>query len=168
MLGLNPEEKVLMLVRRHWWVMVRPLVFFFVLLLIPGIAAYATALYAPDIQFDAALTQFLFFLYLMGLLLFAFVLWTNYYLDVWIITSERIIDINQKNLFSRVISEFPINRVQNVTIEIEGIIETMLKFGDLKVETAGRGEGFTIRDAPNLYEAKSIILRHSEANTAQP
>ena len=105
---------------------------------------------------------------LMGLLLFAFVLWTNYYLDVWILTSERIIDINQKNLFSRVISEFPINRVQNVSIEVHGVIETLLKFGDLKVETAGHGGGFTIRDAPNLYEAKNIILRHSESNTTQP
>lgn len=88
------------------------------------------------------------------------VLWADYYLDVWIITTKRLIDIRQSSLFSRQISEFQIDRVQDVTIDIHGIIPTLLKFGNLRVETAS-ASSFTIEDAPHLYEAKDFILEYS-------
>ena len=92
--------------------------------------------------------------------MYGFVLWTDYYLDVWLITTERLIDIQQRGLFDRTISELSLNNVQDVTIEIRGIIPTLLKFGNLKVQTASEST-FTINDAPRLYEAKELILRYS-------
>jgi uncharacterized membrane protein YdbT with pleckstrin-like domain len=100
-------------------------------------------------------------LYILSLLLFLFIIWTDYYLDIWIITSKRIIDVEQKGLFNRSISEFSLANVQDVTIEINGIVETLLKFGDLNVQTAGQ-MNFVINQAPNLYEAKDLILKYAE------
>ena len=96
----------------------------------------------------------------MVLLTFLFYFWADYYLDMWIITTERIIDINQLGLFSREISEIPLRHVQDVTIEVHGIIETFLKFGTIKIQTAGERE-FTIDTVPRLYEAKDLILKYS-------
>ena len=61
----------------------------------------------------------------------------DYYLDVWIITSHRIIDINQNGLFSRVVAQYRLERIQNVTADVSGFLPTVFNFGDVKVETAG-------------------------------
>ena len=103
-------------------------------------------------------------LYIMALLLFLFLVWMDQYLDMWIITTERIIDIEQNGLFSRDISEIPIKHVQDVTIEVHGLIETFLRFGTIRIQTAGERE-FKINFVPKLYEAKDIILKCAqEAN----
>lgn len=147
-----------MIIRRHWFVLLAPSLSIFFLLLLPALLPLLPfELFNAGISLGA-LGTFLFSLYLLFLLLFAFLIWMNYYLDVWIITSERIIDIEQHNLFSRTISEFPMSRVQDISIDIHGIIETFFKFGDLKVQTAGSHEGFVINDAPDLYAAKDLIL----------
>lgn len=162
MITLGTNERILIVLRRHWWVMIGPALFTFLLLFIPSVVASGAPL-VPAIQLDLpeALVRFLTALYFLSLLLFAFILWMNYYLDVWIITNERVIDIEQRHLFSRVISEIPLERVQNVSIEIHGIIETLLKFGHIKVQTAGHREPFMIPDVPELYRAKDLILYYA-------
>lgn len=162
MLTLGSDERILMVLRRHWWVMVSPILFTLFLLIIPAILVSALPSLVPavDASWEPVL-RFFTTLYFLGVLLFAFILWMNYYLDVWIITNERVIDIEQRNLFSRVISEIPMERIQNVSIEIHGVVETLLKFGDITVQTAGHREPFMIPGVPDLYQAKDLILYYA-------
>ena len=81
--------------------------------------------------------------------------------DTWIITSRRIIDIEQQGLFSRHVAEIPLSRVQDITIEVNGILETLLRFGTIRIQTAGERD-FFINDVPRLQELKNIILTQLE------
>ena len=151
------------MVRRHWFVLARPLIFFFIALVFPTIfLSFVLPLFpvlaAPS--FEPVLYFFL-TLYFMGLFLFLFIFWVNYYLDVWIVTTQRLIDIEQKSLFSREIAEMRLSRIENVTVDIHGFIQTMLGFGDVVVETAGVSR-FIIKDAPRFYEVKNALLRHQQ------
>jgi hypothetical protein len=65
---------------------------------------------------------------------YIFITWIDYYFDVWIITNERIINIEQKNLFIRTTSEVTLTRVQDVTATIGGFFPTLLDFGDVLVQ----------------------------------
>lgn len=161
MLQLQPDEKILTSIRKHWFVVLRSLVIFIILVLIPPVVLSVFPLIVADFDTEliGTLVNFFFSLYLITLFLFLFLFWMDYYLDMWIITDRRIIDVEQKGLFRRIISEIPLTRVQDVTIEIHGIIETFLKFGTIKIQTAGERE-FTIDNIPRLYEIKNIILRH--------
>lgn len=162
MLNLHENETVLMTIRRHWFILLAPSFLIFILLLLPVTLLPLIPFAFPEVEIGlGSLSNFILSLYLMFLLAFAFLIWMNYYLDVWIITTERIIDIEQHNLFSRTISEFPMSRVQDISIDVHGVIETFLKFGDLKVQTAGSQNGFVINDAPHLYEAKDAILKQA-------
>lgn len=116
--------------------------------------AISTHTYEPVLNFFLVL-------YFMGLFLFLFIFWVNYYLDVWIITTQRLIDIEQKNLFSREIAEMRLSRIENVSVNVRGFIQTMLGFGDIVVETAGVSR-FIIKDAPHYYEVKNALLRHQQ------
>lgn len=163
MLTLSVNERILIVLRRHWWTMVTPSLLTAFLALLP--AVWVTFLPATIPFFQEAgkpLLSFLTTIYFMGILLFALIVWMDYYLDVWIVTNERVIDIEQRNLFSRTISEIPMERIQNVSIEVHGVVETILKFGDIMVQTAGQEAPFMIPKVPNLYEAKDLILHYSK------
>ncbi len=166
MLTLAENEKILIVVRKHWFVMARTVAVFIALLLFPPI--FLTIL--PFANFGVAqalleyITNFALSLYIMVLVLFLFLFWMDYFLDIWVVTSERIIDVEQRGLFSREISEIPLSHVQDISIEITGVIETFLKFGTMRIQTAGE-RPFCIKDAPHLYETKDIILAEIRKRT---
>src|SRR3989344_2896083 len=160
MLKLNEKEEIGLVIHKHWFVMARTITGFLFLVIIPPIILTFLPLFTQnfDQQLIQALANFFLALYIMILFLFLFLTWMDLYLDMWIITNERIIDVEQQGLFRRQMSEIPIKHVQDVTIEIKGVIETFLKFGTIRIQTAGERE-FKIEYAPNLYEAKDLILR---------
>ncbi|MDP3727639.1 MAG: PH domain-containing protein [bacterium] len=162
MLLLGPSETILLTMRRHWIVFAGPTVLFTVLLLVPPVLLLAGRAALPIFTAPAveAVADFFLALYLAGLLTYLLVAWLGYYLDVWIITSERVIDIEQKTLFHREISEISLDRVQNVTIEVPGFTATILKFGNMKIQTAGAGE-FAILEVTDFERAKDLILQYS-------
>lgn len=85
-----------------------------------------------------------------------FLAWTDYYLDVVIITNQRIIDIEQRGIFSREISTLHLSKVQDVTSEVHGILATFLKFGDLHVQTAGQQREFVVRCINNPVKVRQV------------
>lgn len=162
MLILRENELILAVVRKHWYVMAKYAVVMIGLFFVPPIVWGIIPLASVNISralLDAA-ANFFMSLYIMALALISFLFWTDYYLDMWIVTDQRILDIEQNGLFSREVSEIPLSRVQDVTIEIHGIIETLLKFGTIRIQTAGERE-FVIHDAPRPYETKDTILNHA-------
>ena len=169
MIKLNPDEKILMVIRRHWFVMVGPVVLLIILLVFPSIFLTTVPYFYPALNNSPEIQPMINFslaLYILTVILYLFIWWSDYYLDIWIITNKRLVDIEQKGLFNRHISEMNVENIQNVTLQIEGLIPTLLKFGNLLVETAGEGQ-FKIKDAPNLYEAKDLLLRFSNHHTNQ-
>lgn len=165
MIHLRENEKVLMVLHRHWIVIVwRFLAGTFLALLplivVPGILAMEVI--QKIIQIDSFGPAILFFqvIYLMIISLLLFIFWVDYYLDMWIITNERIIDIEQNGLFQRSISEFMLDKVQDITVEIPDFMATILKYGNIIIQTAGE-KPFRIKQIPKVYEAKNIILDYS-------
>ena len=159
MIHLSPGEKILQVFHRHWIAVFGKFVvgLFLVLLpliIIPGI--FVTNIITIP-SWAAPLILFFLVIYLMLIVLLLFIFWIDYYLDMWIVTNERIIDINQNGLFQREITEFRLDKVQNITVKIPDIAATFLKYGDLIIETAGEST-FTINQIPNVYEAKNLIL----------
>src|SRR3989344_282267 len=169
MIKLGIDEKILMVIRRHWFVMVGPVVLLVFLLVFPSVFLTTAPRFYPALNNNPEIQPMINFslaLYILIVILYLFIWWSDYYLDIWIITNKRLIDIEQRGLFNRHISEMNVENIQNVTLQIEGLISTLLKFGNLLVETAGEGQ-FKIKDAPNLYEAKDLLLMHSNHNTNQ-
>jgi hypothetical protein len=70
--------------------------------------------------------------------------WTLYYLDMWIVTDRRLIDIDYKGFFDRDIAMLRLDKVQDLTVQVQGVIGSLLKFGHIVVQTAGTQEEFVI------------------------
>jgi uncharacterized membrane protein YdbT with pleckstrin-like domain len=96
--------------------------------------------------------------------LYSFMIWIDYYFDIWVITSERIINVEQKGLFSREVSELRYSKIQDVTMEVNGFLPTVLNYGDIRVQTAGEEEEFLFRTISDPYTIKGIIMKLQKQN----
>ena len=106
----------------------------------------------------------IFFLFLILLLIWnlIFIIITNHYLDCWIITDRRTIHTELRGFFSRFYSSVSHYKVQDVTVDVHGILPTVMKYGDMKIQTAGSFRKFVFRQIPNPYEAKKALLQASD------
>ena len=80
-------------------------------------------------------------------------------LDTWIITNERIINIEQEGLFNRTASELDLAAVQDTTAEIRGILQTLFTYGQVYVQTAGEKGRFHFKNIDNPEHVKELITR---------
>ena len=169
MLQLESDETVRQVVRKHWFILLLELAIPVIVLPLPFllydfISGQELALGAEIITttIPEALLPFLVATWVLLIWIKLFGVWTDYYLDTWIVTDKRIIDIEQRGFFRRHISSFRMERIQDVTIEVNGIIATLLNFGDIHVQTAGESREFIIKGIPKPKQLKEAILRQSD------
>jgi membrane protein YdbS with pleckstrin-like domain len=60
----------------------------------------------------------------------------DWFFNVCIVTDERIFDVDFVNLVYREISEANIDQVQDVTVQMGGVIRTIFNYGDVLIQTA--------------------------------
>ncbi len=172
------DEKIMLHLRKHWFIFFRLYFFFAILAAIPAVIIFVLALNNP-VLFSSDKMQVILKvgidIYYLMILVFALTIWTINYLDVWTITSRKIISRDQLGLFNRVVSELELNRIQDITAEQKGILETTLNYGDVQIQSAGEIERFTFTDIPNPNEVARMIekirqdCQHEQPeNTNQP
>jgi uncharacterized membrane protein YdbT with pleckstrin-like domain len=164
MIKLEKDEHVILEIRKHWFYLLAEIGLAIVLILIPILLfPFLKAIGFKIDVFSISLTLFLYFLWCLILWLFIFVFWTNYYLDVWFVTSDKVYDIEQHALFKREVSVLHYEKIQDVTYEIGGIAHSLLNLGDIHVQTAGTERNFTIKGVkdPAYIQRKinEILLR---------
>jgi hypothetical protein len=162
--GQHDDEQVILFLRRHWFI------FLMRLLLVIASVIGLVFIYVFFNLLSSDFSQSDYF----NLLLFAeslgtlfiwnlfFILWIDFYLDAWIVTNERIINISQKGFFNRDISELKLTKIQDVTSEIVGVIPTLLNYGNIYVQTAAEKERFAFYQIPNPNEVKNTIVQLQE------
>lgn len=161
MIALEPGEKIVYEVRKHWFQL---FVWGFALCL-----AAITPLFLGGVLtvvIFGSLTEYavsiagLFYTLWLGLLwMIFFIEWTDYRLDVWVITNQRIIDIDQRGLFNRDVATARFERVLDIKANVSGLIGTFFHFGSIELQTAGAVKEFTMRYAANPETAKDMIYK---------
>jgi len=172
MIKLHPNERVFFEIRKHWFVMFPPSIYFFLLAVFPPIIAFmidyssfSLNIMINGVEHTSALLFLLYLVWLLILWIGFFAHWTDYYLDVWFVTNERIIDVEQKGFFHREISSIQFGNIQDVSIEIKGLLGTLLDFGSLRVQTAGESSGsFILNHAHSPEHYKQLILEKKSAH----
>jgi hypothetical protein len=158
---LDRDEKVVVIIRKHW------LIFFLHTLLFAGVALLPLVAYSftpPQIietiqvLVPGSVALFIYLLMVLFLWLLVFIDFTTYHLDVWIVTNRRIIDINQKTLFARDTITLMLEKIQDATVEVRGLMATLFNYGTLIIHTAGENPDIVIRYAANPQYAKDKIL----------
>jgi hypothetical protein len=170
-LQLEADEVAIKIIHRHWLTLFTRLFGLAVFAIIPLLAwiiIIVTQSLSPKLLLDIRLyTTHFGFIYSTWLLYTTMVVAsaiTNHYLDAFIVTNRRIIIIDQQGFFKRQIGSFRHDKLQDVNIEINGLIATLFDYGTVEAETASSSSGeFRAYHLPHPNEVKAIILKASQS-----
>jgi hypothetical protein len=128
----DPEEKVILILRKHPVTNLKWIVMGVILLIAPFVVSYVT---------NFSFLPFRFYLVsLLGwyMLSFAYVFenFLNWFFSVNIITDKRVIDVEFLNLVYRQVSDCEHRQIQDVTVKIGSVIRTIFNYGDILIQTA--------------------------------
>ncbi len=157
-LQLNPGEQVIIKTGRHRFILygkVGQLIGMFAIILAISIVILSSLPPESPFRNIAILTLLLTTLFVWT---YAFVVWLDYHLDIWIVTTERIIDTELLGLFQRNLSEFKLSRIQDVSVDVHGIFPTLLDYGNVHIQTAGVTRQFVFQQVPKPQKIKRLIL----------
>jgi hypothetical protein len=81
-----------------------------------------------------------------GLLLTRFLRW---FFNIYIVTNERLVDIDFVNLLYKEFSEARLEKIQDISFNSRGILAALFNFGTVHVQTAGELPNFSFESVPN-------------------
>ena len=161
------DERLVLFLRSHWVIPLKVALLCLVLFLVPAIIAIPFLDRIPAILAHPSAGPFAIILvsmYLLALSLFSFQQFITYYLDTWIVTTERIISIEQESLFHRTTSETHLATIQDATAEVHGFLQTMFDYGDVYIQTAAEKGRFSFNNIPHPEKVKQLILQLTESD----
>ncbi len=163
MIGLHDGEEVILEKRRFWLPIAAQGAVLFLLGILPFFAILGANILPQEVATIASdyagVFLFLAVAWLLMLWVVFAIMWTNYYLDVLLVTTARVVDIQQLHLFSRELIELRTENIQDIKIEVKGIVPSLLNYGNLHIQTAGERKEFIVRNIHDPHGVKEIIAR---------
>jgi len=166
----KPGEKTVLFLRRHWFIPAGIVLLLIALLAVPVGVYYIILTQAGwllDHQIAAPLLAITASLYYLAVWVYSYSEFIDFYLDVWIVTNERIINIEQHGLFARIASELNLTAVQDVTSDVRGIINTLFDYGVVHVQTAGEKNRFVFKQIKSPEIVKRQIIQMADQARAR-
>ena len=158
---LDTDEKIVLKVHRHWFFLLTHAILLLAVLALPVIAY--KVLVTQDIlaagSISAPVGWALLSLWALAGWTLYFKFWTLYWLDIWVVTNKRLIDVDYKRLFDRDIAIMGLDKIQDVTVRVTGVLGNLLKFGSVSVQTAGESREFVIDQIARPEKLRDAILK---------
>lgn len=85
-----------------------------------------------------------------------------YWQNRWIVTDDSITQISQNGLFGRKVSQLSLESLEDITVDKNGLVQTMFNFGTLHAETAGEKSKFVFIYCPDPNKYARLILQAHE------
>ncbi len=166
----EPGEKMALFLRRHIIVLLAEMLLIAVLAAVPVAGYFVIGWLWPALLAGPMARPILVLLasaYYLWLWLFTLTTFIDYYLDAWIVTTTRILNVEQHGLFSRTMSELDLSKVQDVTSEEKGVLAFIFNYGTVYVQTAGETERFIFEQVHRPHEIRKQILALMEEDQKQ-
>ncbi len=154
-------EKIKHVLRRHPITFIPTICIFLILFAVPSLVGFLLESVNPNIFVENStkgVTALAASFYYVGVVIFFYAQFVDYYLDLWVITNHRVIDVDQKGLFARTVAELDLYKVQDVTSEIHGFFNSIFNFGDLHVQSAGERSRFHFKSVKDPHGLRKDIL----------
>lgn len=161
----KPYEKVVYIIRRHWLTYIPTAVLFLLLALIPFAVYIIITITEPVLlseQYPRAVLLLLFSAYELLIALIFYSTFLMYYLDMLIITNDRLVQIQQKTLFSRGVAELDLYKIQDTSSSVVGVVPTIFGYGNLSIQTAGERSHFDFEAVPHVNTIRRELMQLAE------
>jgi hypothetical protein len=160
---MQDSERVILLVRRHWIHLWPKSLLFAIYALVPLVLIGVILAWAD--RYEGIAARIFWVVAAVWLLYWAariFLNWYRYHNDIWVITNQRIVDSIKSTPFSHRLSTADLVNVQDMTVERNGVLQTMLNYGDIVCETASEGGDFVLAGIPRPQDVQLLVDRERD------
>lgn len=156
-----PTETTTLRLRRHPIVFLKEILLFLFLMIVPPVVVYLaniTDVRLPNNGIVPVLVILGASIYYLYLTLFIFYNFFIFFLDRWVVTNKHIVNIEQHTMFHRTVAKLELERIQDVTVDMNGFLPTLFNYGNVYIQSAGEVERFVFEDiAAPSFVANTII-----------
>lgn len=164
------NEQIILLLRAHIitnvpWILVTIGLLLFPIIFFPLLAA-AGVLPSLGIGLGFVVTIF----WYLGTATYAFISFLYWYFNVYIVTNERIIDVDWYSIVYRKVNTCQISKIQDVSSTQVGALAGIFDFGDVDIQTAAEVDNFSFDNVPfpQLVQKKLQELMQQEEEQWEP
>lgn len=91
--------------------------------------------------------------------------WYIWSLHAFIITNRRVLDIDQKGLLSRTVSECRFDKIQDVSYTKKGLIQTFFNIGNIVIQTAGEVSNIEFDNVHAPEDVHKVIVENQSSSS---
>jgi len=142
-----------LVMRPHWFTNVSWVISAIGMLMVPMLAQFLPVWGEVPLKYQAWGILF----WYMITLAFCLEQFLSWYFDVYIITDERVIDIEFNNLLDKKFAETKISMIQDVSSRVAGISQTMFNYGDVRIQTAAEIPELCFEKVPNPDKVIKVL-----------
>ncbi len=152
--GEDSDEEILYILRKSFITNYKWVIMSIVFIALPFLAVRAllTVDFLPANLI--AIANAFWLLFVFG---FVFANYANWFFNVYIITSKKLVDMDFVGLLYKNISETPLTNVEDVTSNISGTFGTIFNIGDVRIQTAAEQKEFDFELVNQPSRIRDII-----------
>ncbi len=151
---IHDDENLLQVFRKHEVTLVPKVFQIFILIFIPWFLGLKY-----DFIFSSKLHTEIFLGWTLLIALYAFHVFLIWSINVYLVTSKRLLHIAHTGLFKKLVSETPLDRILNVSFRTSGITSTLFRYGDVLVQIVGLDHPLVLKAVPNPSQVKDFIWK---------
>ena len=156
--GQEPTEHIILLLRQHWVVLLKPALFVALLILLSFLSfPYASAITenpAMAVKYSMSASIIL-WVVAFSIAVNSFAKW---FFTINVVTDQRVVDLDFANLMSHHYAEAQLEKIEDVSHTHKGALASLFDFGTVTVQTAGALVDIEFDNIPRPRDTQDVML----------
>lgn len=157
---LRPAENVVLIVREY----IITKFFIFTILLF---AYFGLLFFMYPLISYGAVTAVIFFIGMIGIIYYSIRTFIIWYLDVMIVTAERLIDIERSGIFTYEVKDIDWENIRDITYTKRGILATLFNYGTIRIAIADHDMPIELHHVYQPHQIRDILSNHVKKTNQQ-
>lgn len=115
---------------------------------------------------EGAVGVFIFLALVGSAMIFSYRAFTKWANTLFVVTDRRVIDVERRAFFDRIISETPFHHIDDVSYRVKGIFPTLFRYGDVRLHIHGAAADIEFRRVARPSRIHDLINDLRETHLA--
>jgi len=153
-----PNEKTLLLLRRHSITNLPWMLVLFLMLIAPFFLPFILkGAFLGSIKFPIRVQMLLTIFWYLLSLGYGTLSFLSWFFNIYLVTDRRIVDLDYFGFLFYRLSEAELSQIQDVTYQVGGVFRVFFNYGDVFIQTAAEEREFDFEAVPNPARVHDLI-----------